>query len=136
MRLSHLWKKKKWGRICHVSSISAVENHGTPAYCAAKSALNAYVRSIGRQLIKKNIVISAVMPGAFITKNGYWERLKKKNKKKFNNFKNNRIAAMRFGNVREIANVVTFLCGKNVSFCAGSTFLVDGGQGRTFSDIN
>ena len=128
-------KKKKWGRICHVSSISAVENHGTPAYCASKSALNAYVRSLGRQLIKNNIVMSAVMPGAFITKDGYWDNVRKKNKKKFNYFKKNRIAAMRFGNVEEISNVVAFLCGKNVSFCAGSTFLVDGGQGRVFTDL-
>jgi len=30
-----------WGRICHVSSISSLENQGPPAYCAAKAALNA-----------------------------------------------------------------------------------------------
>jgi NAD(P)-dependent dehydrogenase (short-subunit alcohol dehydrogenase family) len=31
--------KNKWGRICHVSSIAALENQGPPQYCAAKSAL-------------------------------------------------------------------------------------------------
>ena len=30
------------GRICHISSISALENQGHPAYCASKAAINAY----------------------------------------------------------------------------------------------
>ena len=34
-------QKNKWGRICHISSISALENQGPPSYCAAKAALNA-----------------------------------------------------------------------------------------------
>ena len=40
--------KKKYGRIVHISSISALENQGPPSYCASKAALNAYVRSVGR----------------------------------------------------------------------------------------
>ena len=61
----------KWGRICHVSSISALENQGPPAYCAAKAALNAYVRSPGRYVCADNVILTSVMPGAVFTKDGY-----------------------------------------------------------------
>ena len=37
-----------WGRITNISSISALENQGPLQYCAAKAALNAYIRSVGR----------------------------------------------------------------------------------------
>ena len=48
--------KKKWGRICHISSIAALENQGSPAYCSSKAALNAYVRSVARYVAKHNVI--------------------------------------------------------------------------------
>jgi 3-oxoacyl-[acyl-carrier protein] reductase len=42
--LSPYMKKKNYGRICFISSISGLENQGSPAYCASKAAINAYVR--------------------------------------------------------------------------------------------
>ena len=74
-------KKKKWGRICHVSSISALENQGAPSYCASKSALNAYVRSVGRFVAKDNIVMTSVMPGPVFAKGNSWDLIKKTNLK-------------------------------------------------------
>src|SRR5438552_626332 len=43
-----------------------------------------------------------------------------------------RMAIQRFGRTEEISDVVVFLCGEKASFCVGSAFLVDGGQGRVF----
>jgi 3-oxoacyl-[acyl-carrier protein] reductase len=126
--------KKKWGRIVHVSSISALENQGPPSYCAAKAALNAYTRSLGRYVCKDNIILTSVMPGAVMTKGGYWDIKSKTDKKHVKNYLKNRMAINRFGDTKEISNFVVFLASDHASFCPGSGFLVDGGQGRLFYD--
>ena len=125
-------KKKNWGRICHISSIAGLENQGPPSYCASKAALNAYVRSVGRYLSPHNIVMSSVLPGAILTKNGYWDDQIKSNPAKVKKYIHDRMAIKRFGTVEEISEFVVFLCSKHSSFCSGSQFLLDGGQGRLF----
>lgn len=127
--------KKKWGRIVHISSISSLENQGPPAYCASKAALNAYVRSVGRYVSKHNVIMTSLLPGAIMTKGGYWDNIKKYNSKHFKNYQKNRMAINRFGNPEEISNFVIFLASDNSSFAPGSSFLVDGGQGRVFNNI-
>lgn len=127
-------KKNKWGRIIHISSISALENQGPPAYCSAKAALNAYVRSLGRYVCKDNIIMTSVMPGAIFTKGGYWDLQSKFNKEHVQEYLKNRMAIKRFGRTEEISNFVTFLASEHASFCPGSGFLIDGGQGRVFYD--
>ncbi len=127
--------KKKWGRIVHISSISSLENQGPPAYCASKAALNAYVRSVGRYVSKYNVIMTTLLPGAIMTKGGYWDKVKKFNLKHFKNYQKNRMAINRFGNPEEISNFVIFLASDNSSFAPGSSFLVDGGQGRVFNNI-
>ena len=124
--------KKKWGRICHISSISALENQGPPAYCAAKSALNAYVRSVGRYVSPHNIIMTTVMSGPITSKGNYWDIAKKERPEHYKKFINERVAIKRLGNTKEISEVVVFLCSENSSFCVGSCFLVDGGQGKVF----
>jgi 3-oxoacyl-[acyl-carrier protein] reductase len=127
--------KNNYGRICFVSSISGLENHGTPAYCAAKAAINGYVRSIGRFLIKDNVVITNVLPGAFLTNGGYWEKVKKVKKKHYTNFMK-RLSIQILGTVDEISKIIIFMTSEATSFSAGSSFLVDGGQGRVLDTSN
>ena len=56
-------RKKRWGRIVHVSS-SVAYNYSAPSpYSSAKSALNTYVSSVSRRLIKDKIVVSCICPG-------------------------------------------------------------------------
>lgn len=128
-------QKKNWGRICHVSSVSAVENQGSPLYGAAKSALCAYVKSLGRFYAKNNIIITSVLPGATYTENGYWDAKKKIEKNKYKKFIKDRMAIGRLGNVNEISSFIIFLCSQNSSFCAGSNILIDGGQSRAYNSI-
>jgi 3-oxoacyl-[acyl-carrier protein] reductase len=125
-------RARKWGRICHVSSISALENQGPPAYCAAKAALNAYVRSLGRYVSADNVILTSVMPGAVFTKDGYWDQTSQERPAHVEKFLNERMAIRRFGRVEEISELVTFLCSDRSSFCVGSALLADGGQGRVF----
>lgn len=122
-----------WGRICNVSSISALENQGPPAYSAAKAALNAYTRGVGRYLADKNIIMTSVMPGAVLTKGGYWDSMMRQNPERLREYLKNRMAIGRLGTVQEISNLVTFLVSDHSSFMVGSNILVDGGQGRVFN---
>ncbi len=125
-------QKKKWGRICHISSIAALENQGPPSYCAAKAALNAYVRSLGRFVSPDNVILTTVMPGAIFTKDGYWDNATRQRPDHVHDYLNNRMAIKRFGQVEEISELVTFLCSEHASFCVGTGVLADGGQGRLF----
>ena len=126
-------RKKNWGRIVHISSIAAIENQGPPSYCAAKAALNAYVRSVARLVCSENIVMTTVMPGAVLTKGGYWESELVSSPKKVDAYIKERMAIGRLGRPEEISRLVSFLCSEHASFCVGSAFLMDGGQGRSFS---
>ena len=99
-------KQKKWGRICHISSISALENQGSPHYCASKAAVNSYVRSVGRYVSKFGIIMTAVMPGPIYFNNGYWSKKEKKEPKNVKKWLSERVAINRFGSSEEISNFV------------------------------
>ncbi len=124
--------ERKWGRITHVSSISALENQGPPQYCASKAALNAYIRSVGRFVAADGVVITGVMPGAVMTAGGYWEEVMRERPEHGRKFIDERMAIKRFGETKEISSVVSFLVSDSASFMNGSIVLADGGQGRTF----
>lgn len=123
---------KKWGRITHISSISALENQGPPQYCAAKAALNAYIRSVGRFVAADGVVVTGVMPGAVMTAGGYWDEVMQQRPEHAENFLRDRMAIKRFGDVKEISALVAFLVSDYSSFMTGSIVLADGGQGRSF----
>ena len=127
--------KRKWGRICHVSSIAGLENQGPPSYCASKAALNAYVRSVGRYVSKNNIVMTAIMPGAIFCKDGYWDIKQRTDIRGYKKYIKERMAIQRIGKTEEISELTLMLCSKISSFCAGTSLLVDGGQGKVFQNI-
>lgn len=124
--------EKGWGRITHISSISALENQGPPQYCAAKAALNAYIRSVGRFVASEGIVITGVMPGAVLTSGGYWDEVLQERPDHARKFLTERMAIKRFGKPEEISALVAFLVSDDSSFMTGSIVLADGGQGRSF----
>ena len=72
------------------------------------------------------------MPGAVLTKDGYWDNELKKNPKRVKQYLSERMAIKRFGKTNEISEIVKFLCSDLASFFVGSAILVDGGQGRSF----
>lgn len=125
-------QKNGWGRVCHISSISALENQGPPSYCAAKAALIAYTRSMGRFVSPQGVIVTSVLPGPVKMEGGYWDIASKERPEHVKKFLTERMAIQRFGQPEEISHLVGFLCSDMSSFCVGSAFLVDGGQGRVF----
>ncbi|MEM5787755.1 MAG: SDR family oxidoreductase [Syntrophobacteraceae bacterium] len=131
--LPHM-KSQGWGRVVHVSSVASLENQGTVPYCSMKAALNAYTRSLGRFVSPDGICIASVLPGAVFTEGGYWDYTSKNRPDHFERYRKERMAIQRFGKPAEIGRVVAFLCSEHASFVVGSSFLVDGGQGRSFQN--
>ena len=79
-------KKNKDLKLVHVGSISSYEATGSVGYNTVKSALSAYVRSLGRELYNQNIIVTGILPGGFIAPGNSMYRLKSKNIKAYRNF--------------------------------------------------
>ena len=120
--------KKKWGRIVHLSS-SASYNYSAPvAYSVAKSALNTYVSSLSRKLIKSNIVLSCVCPGPIELPNRYMTLLQKRNTKFWKNYVKNHLPIGRMAKPSEITSVIYFLTSEDSSYCSGAIWNIDGSE--------
>lgn len=129
-------QQKKWGRVIHISSISAVMLRGNPLYASAKAFLNAYVTTVGRSLAKDGVVMSAVMPGAVSFEGSYWDKRSKDFEKPSDGGKSgveicadflwHHQAAGRFGTPEEIANAVLFMASEQASFMPAALIPVDG----------
>jgi 3-oxoacyl-[acyl-carrier protein] reductase len=77
-------------------------------------------------------VISAVLPGAVYTENGYWAAVSKDNPEYARKFLSERQRIGRFGKPEEIGDFVAFLCSDLASFNTGSIVPIDGGMGRGY----
>ena len=128
-------QKSAWGRIIHVSSISAVTGGtmvepygGAPAYSCAKAFLNMYTKVIARELAKDNIIVSAVMPGTILSKGKHWDKLQKKEPHKVKEYLERHHAIGRFGDAAEITPFVLLLSSSHASFAAGLLVNIDGGM--------
>lgn len=119
--------EQSWGRVIHISSISAESLRGSTPYAASKAYVNAYTKGIGRSLAQKGIVVSAIMPGAFISEGGHWDNIKKNNPEIMDDFLRHHHAIGRLGNPDEIAPFVLFLSSKYMTFAQGTIINVDGG---------
>ncbi len=118
---------RKWGRVVHISSIAAVRGRSSTPYAAVKAALNAYVRGLGYAVAVEGVIITAVMPGAILTKRGHWDIVSRDNPEYVQRYLAERIAIGRFGTPEEISDFVVFLCSKRASFFAGAVLPIDGG---------
>ena len=125
-------QSRGWGRVVHITSIAAMENHGPVTYCAMKAALTAYTRSFGGVVAPDGVVVSAVLPGAIFTKEGYWDTTSRENPEHVRKFLTERQRIGRFGRTEEIGHYVAYLCSELASFNTGSIVPVDGGQGRGY----
>jgi 3-oxoacyl-[acyl-carrier protein] reductase len=118
--------EKKWGRVIHISSISAQMLRGNPLYASAKAYLNAYVTTVGRTIASTGVVMSAVMPGAVAFPGSYWDEYMRTDPVRCNDFLRHHQAAGRFGTPKEIADVVLFMASEQASFMQSAIIPVAG----------
>lgn len=120
-------QERQWGRIVHISSISAESLRGSAPYGCAKAYLNAYVKTMGRAFAPDGIVISGLMPGAILAEGGYWDDIRRDNPGKFADFLRSHHAIGRMGSVEEISCFAVFMASQHVTFAVGSLVPIDGG---------
>jgi NAD(P)-dependent dehydrogenase (short-subunit alcohol dehydrogenase family) len=125
---------RNWGRIINITSIAGLEVSGPAPFNAAKAALTAYTRSIGRLLAIEcsNVVMTAVAPGIVVTEGGHWDMILKTNPEHAKRYLAERTALGRFGTVDEVTGIVVFLASDHASFFHGAIIQIDGGQSRHY----
>ena len=69
-----------------------------------------YVKTLGRELNKFNIHVSAILPGPILTENKHWDKLQKKNKKLYNKFIKEFVPSGKMLKVEEIIPIIKLLC--------------------------
>ena len=115
--------KNKYGRIINITSIVGhTGNLGQANYSASKAGIVAFSKSLAIEYSKKNINVNCVSPGFITTEmtnkidENYKETLKSK------------IPMDRFGDPKDVANTVLFLCSNLSDYITGETIHVNGGM--------
>ncbi len=116
------------GSIINIASIYGREAGGYPTYNASKAALISFTKSFSTEIIKDNIRVNGIAPGAVFHPNKTWLKRLQKDPDFIKNYSKSRIPAGRLGRPEEIANVAVFLASEKSSWIVGSTINVDGGQ--------
>mgnify|MGYP000852416413 CR=1 FL=1 len=112
----------KYGRIVAISSVSSLTGYGNhSAYAAAKSAVNAFVKSAAREFAPFGITFNAVLPG--YTETDMTSDIDAEKREKLAKI----IPLARFAKPEEIASVVAFLLSDAASYMTGELVKVDGG---------
>ena len=124
--------KKKKGTIIHLSSIASYESVGSISYNISKSALNAYVKTMGRHLAEHNVVLTGIALGGFIAKDNAMYRFKNKNLSSYKNFIKKRLPRKKMGTTGEIIPLIDFLGSEFSGMMSGSIVLADGAESKFF----
>jgi len=112
----------RWGRFVHMSSIwGAVGAAGEAAYAAAKGGLNAFTKSMARELASAGITVNAVAPGAVDT--DMLAALSHEEKKTLCDD----IPLGRLGRPEEVADLVRFLVSEQAGYITGQVLGISGG---------
>jgi 3-oxoacyl-[acyl-carrier protein] reductase len=113
---------KRYGRIVAVSSVASLRGYGNRgAYAAAKSAVNALVKTYAREFGATGVTANAVLPG-FTDTDMVADITGEKREKACAG-----IPVGRFAKPEEIANVIVFLLSEKASYVNGALIQVDGG---------
>lgn len=114
--------RARFGRIINISSVVAhLGNPGQTNYSAAKAAIEAFGRSLAREMGSRQITVNAIAPGYIQTDMTdvldpqHTERLI------------SQISLARLGQPQDIADAVSFLASDRASYITGTTLHVNGG---------
>jgi 3-oxoacyl-[acyl-carrier protein] reductase len=123
---------EKGGTLVHVGSIASSEAIGSVGYNVAKAALAAYVRTLGRELAGRNVVVTGILPGGFIGPGNAMARLQTNKPEVYDDFIKNRLPRKKMGLAEEITPLLTFLCSEDASMMGGCLVPIDAGEGRAY----
>jgi 3-oxoacyl-[acyl-carrier protein] reductase len=114
---------QNYGRIVNVASIAGKEgNPNASAYSAAKAAVIALTKSLGKELAEYNIAVNCITPAAAKT------RIFEQMSAEHISYMLSKIPRGRFIEVDEIAAMVAWLASEENSFTTGAVFDLSGGR--------
>lgn len=114
--------KARFGRIINISSVVAhFANAGQTNYSAAKAGMEAFSRSLAKEMGSRQITVNSVAPGFIATE--MTAELNEDIRKKMLE----QVALNRFGEPQEIANAVSFLASDKAAYITGTVLHVNGG---------
>lgn len=117
-------RKKGWGRVLNVSSLTVLGMPGRSAYAASKSALISFVRTWALELAQTGITVNGIAPGPTET-----ELFRQSNPvgSPAEQTYINSVPMRRLGSPGEVAAAVAFLLSEDAGYITGQTLFVDGG---------
>ncbi|MGQ3215203.1 MAG: SDR family NAD(P)-dependent oxidoreductase [Shinella sp.] len=122
----HMADRGEGGAIVNMSSSSVRMTMPTIApYAASKGGISALTTAMSLSLAPHGIRVNAVGPGTIYTELNKDNLLKDVEKRKEIL---SRIPLMRFGEGRDVANVVLFLASDDANYITGETLYIDGGR--------
>ena len=114
--------RQRSGRIINLASVAGVYgNAGQMNYSATKAAIIGMTKTVAKELGSRGVTCNAVAPG-FI-KTPMTDKLTDEQKAMMLN----QIAMKRFGEVEDIAGVVSFLASKDAGYVTGQVIEISGG---------
>ena len=114
--------KARFGRIINISSVVAhFANPGQANYSAAKAGIEAFSRSLAKEMGSRQITVNSIAPGFIATE--MTEQLSEDIRKKMSD----QVALNRFGLPQDIAHAVSFLASDKASYITGTVLHVNGG---------
>ncbi len=115
--------KAKYGRIINIGSVVGLTgNPGQTNYCAAKAGMVGFTKSMAQEIGSRGITVNLVAPGFIET-----DMTNELEKNHIDSMLNS-IPVGRLGNVKDIANAVSFLASEEAGYITGETLNVNGGM--------
>lgn len=119
-----VFAQNKKGKIINIASMLSYQGGiRVPAYCASKSAVIGFTRSLCNEWASKGINVNGIAPGYMETNNT--EQIRSDSKR--NDAILERIPQGRWGRPEDIAGAAIFLASETSDYINGFTIAVDGG---------
>jgi len=120
--IRHMLKKRS-GKIINVSSVVGIMgNMGQSNYAASKAGIIGFTKSIAKEVGSRGINVNAIAPGYIETE------MTKNLSEDIRNEMLKSIPLSKFGNVEDVANLITFLASDAANYIHGQLINVDGGM--------
>lgn len=114
--------RQRHGRIVSLASVAGLYgNPGQINYSASKAAIIGMTKTIAKELGARGVTVNAVAPGFIQTP--MTDALTEEQRNKMLEL----VAMKRYGDPKEVASVVSFLCSDDASYVTGQTIEISGG---------
>ncbi|RWL22896.1 MULTISPECIES: SDR family NAD(P)-dependent oxidoreductase [Mesorhizobium] len=115
--------ERNYGRIVNIASIAGKEgNPNASAYSTSKAAVIGLTKSLGKELAKTKVTVNCVTPAAVRT--AIFQQMSQQHI----DFMLSKIPMARFGEVEEVAALISWIASEECSFTTAAVFDVSGGR--------